>query len=68
MMHPTDPFDIAKRELEARPNLSRKQKRYIKREVRAQQYAHQARLGGGAREHDRRSGETWQRNHSDATL
>ena len=46
---------FADRQLESRRDLTRKQKRYIKREVRAQHYAHQARNGGGAREVARRA-------------
>lgn len=46
--------DAANRELEARPNLLRKQKRYIRRQIRAQQYAAVARAGGGEGERDRR--------------
>ena len=45
---------IADRQLEQRRDISPKQKRRIKREVRAMPYAHQARNGGGARERLRR--------------
>ena len=45
---------MADRQLEQRRNTTRKEKRAIKRQVRAQQYAHQARNGGGEREVTRR--------------
>lgn len=47
--------DRADRELENRVGITRKQKRYIKREVRAQQYAAVARQGGGITECARRA-------------
>lgn len=49
-----DVVAYADRQLESRRDLTRKQKRRIRREVRAQQYAHQARNGGGAQERERR--------------
>lgn len=54
---PVKVFDVirtADRQLEQRRDISRGQKRRIKREVRARQYAHQARKGGGAQEVARR--------------
>lgn len=45
---------MADRQLEQRRDLTRKQKRYIRREVRSQMYAKAARNGGGAQERDRR--------------
>lgn len=50
-----DVIRAADRQLEQRRDLTRKQKRYVKRQIRAQQYAHQARNGGGAQEVARRA-------------
>lgn len=56
-------FDLVREradaELDARSYLTPKQRRRIKREVRAMQYAAVARSGGGERERMRRSGETF---------
>jgi hypothetical protein len=49
-----DPHEQALRQLEARTDLTRKQKRHIRREVRAMQYAFVARRGGGEHECARR--------------
>lgn len=59
-IRPVKVFDVirtADRQLEQRRDLTRWQKRRIKREVRARQYAHQARNGGGAQEVARRAGQ-----------
>jgi hypothetical protein len=50
-----DAFVIADRQLEERRDISRKQKRRIKREVRAMQYRQAALRGGGERERARRA-------------
>jgi hypothetical protein len=49
-----DVFTIADSQLAARANLTRKQRRHIKREVRAMQYRQVALRGGGTHEQFRR--------------
>jgi hypothetical protein len=49
-----DVFKVADRQLANRVDISRKQKRRIKREVRAMQYRHVALSGGGEAERARR--------------